>query len=300
MLPNVVIVGAPKSGTTSLYHWLVDHPQVAGPSRKETGYFVDADSHAFRPRSNYLNHGVAGYERNFDESGPDVRVILEVAPDYMCQSTALEALPSLRSRPDFLFILREPAAQIYSLFRYLQNNWQYVPEDMSFETFVGLARTRSDALGHHELLQHALDNARYVELIDRWVARAGLSRIRIYLFEELVSDSREFMRRMCRHLGIAPTYYDDYAFASANETYQVRSGLLQSTSIALRAKLPKGKVYKRLRWLYRKLNTTNKRPVTSDRDIEILDALRVEFREPNRRLSERFGLDLSSWDRGRR
>jgi hypothetical protein len=39
-LPNFLIVGAPKCGTTALYHYLRQHPQVFLPRRKEPYYFV--------------------------------------------------------------------------------------------------------------------------------------------------------------------------------------------------------------------------------------------------------------------
>src|SRR5688572_5812110 len=49
MLPNVIIAGAPKCGTSSLFRWLTDHPQVGGSTMKETYFFIDPESHMYDP-----------------------------------------------------------------------------------------------------------------------------------------------------------------------------------------------------------------------------------------------------------
>ena len=296
MLPNVVIVGAPKSGTTSLHLWLTAHPDVSGPTCKETGYFVDDNSHAYNPNANFRIHGVVGYENYFENiAATDARIVLEVAPDYMYQQTAIDSLPLIPSRPRILFVLREPAAQIYSLFNYLKNNWQYVPQDMSFPRFVDLARQASPNLAHHELLQHAIANAHYCEHIDRWIAHAGADRVGVYLFEDLVADSRTFMQRLCIDLDIDPSFYDRYDFPKGNETYRARSSVFQAVNIALRKKIPNGRVYERLRRAYRKLNTRDGAIEKSADELRVINQLRDEFSDSNQALAKRFNLDLHSW-----
>ncbi len=298
MLPNIVIPGAPKAGTTSLHLWLTAHPEVAGPSVKETGYFVDEGSHAFDPQANFRLHGLAGYESYFDDPTlSHARIVIEVAPDYMYQQTAIDALPNIPSQPRFLFVLREPAAQVYSLFNYLKNNWQYVPSDMSFAQFVELSRQGSPDLAHHELLHHAVANAHYCRHIDRWIASAGADRVSVYLFEDLVMDSCAFMQRMCRDLDIDPTFFDDYRFPKGNETYRTRSKMLQAANIAIRERLPSGPVYDFLRRAYRKVNTTTSRVETTSEERRVIEQLRDEFAESNQIPAGRFDLDLRCWQR---
>ena len=296
MLPNVIIVGVPKAGTTSVNRWLMDHPDVAGPIVKETEYFVDEDSHAYNPKSNVLHQGVAGYGKFFEhiESG-SARVVLETAPDYMYQRVALSEVSRLSSQPKIIFLLREPAAQIYSLFHYLQNNHQYVPSAMTFSEFVGLSREQSPRLAHHELLQNAVHNAKYVIHIDRWIAQGCQDRVGVYLFEDLVRDSASFVKRVCRDWGLDPAFYDDYDFASSNETYEVRSHALHRVIVAIRQRLPAGAVYDAMRNIYRRFNTTSGGGEKSANDQATLNELRIEFGEYNRALAQRFDLDLSAW-----
>ncbi len=64
-----MIAGAPKSGTTSLYAWLNEHPQVCGASVKETNYLVDRGTPLFDPACNYDDHRLIGYESFFPHCG---------------------------------------------------------------------------------------------------------------------------------------------------------------------------------------------------------------------------------------
>jgi hypothetical protein len=49
-LPNLVIAGAPKCGTSSLFYWLADHPQACGSTVKETFYLMDEEHPLRRKR----------------------------------------------------------------------------------------------------------------------------------------------------------------------------------------------------------------------------------------------------------
>ena len=295
-LPNLIIAGAARCGTTSLHTWLTAHPDVAGPSRKETGYFVDEHSHAFNPLANFRIHGLSGYEKYFDHGAARrTRILLEVAPDYMCQQTAVNYLPLIPSRPHFLFILREPAAQIYSLFNYLKNNFQYLRKDMSFASFIELSRERSSDLAHHELLQNAVANGHYIALINQWIERAGVDHVNVCLFEDMVAENLNFMKGISADLGIDPTFYQRYHFPIENETYRARSTALQSLNIAVRKRLSKGPAYHLLRRMYRRFNTAKGQVGTPDEDLRLIDQLREDYTESNRALAEQFTLDLRCW-----
>jgi hypothetical protein len=72
MLPNFLIIGAAKAGTTSLYHYLRVHPQVFMPATKELNFFVESGTWA---------KGRAWYERQFQAAG-DAAAVGEASPNY--------------------------------------------------------------------------------------------------------------------------------------------------------------------------------------------------------------------------
>lgn len=293
MLPNWIIAGAPKAATSALFRWIVDHPEACGSTEKETYYFVDPGTHMFRSDRNFRDHGLAGYAQLFDAGAATAKVVLEATPAYFYSETALSELPNLPTRPSFIFVLREPLAQLHSLFSYFQQNWNWIPRNMSFADFIAAAEQgRSDFKGN-ELAANALAYAWYPEHLRRWRKAVGTDRMLVLLYEELVADNRAVMRRVARELGIDPAFYDSYAFPRENSTYFARSGALQDLNIWIRSRLPQGRLYNAFRSLYHALNTRPAKPQTKDVELERLLADRYAPTLPI--LEQEFGLDMSRW-----
>ncbi|MCF7992561.1 MAG: sulfotransferase [Thiohalocapsa sp.] len=293
-LPNLIIAGVPKAGTTSIHGWLSDHPMALGSYPKETNFFVDRGAHMFDP-SRHIDRGLSAYKRCFRAKLCTVpSVVFEATPSYVYQQTALQRLPELPGRPHFVFVVREPASQIYSLFSYCKNNWNWIPPDMSFDAFVEAVREGNKEFRGNELLRHALRNARYVDQLEAWAERAGRARMQVRLFEELRSDPKRFMKSLAASMGLDAGFYEEYEFRKANEGYRVKSRVVQQVNIALRGRMPDGSIYRFARRLYRFLNTSTPQE-PDERERETLEGLRLEYRDANTRLAEAFDLDLSAW-----
>lgn len=296
MLPNVFIAGVPKAATSSVHRWLSDHPEVGGSSVKETFYFIDKAFSSFNPNANFNLHGIGPYENFFSHLSKQQppKIIFESSAEYIYQTTALNQLPDFPTNPKFIFLLREPASQIYSIYQYFRNNYSFVSRDLSFKMFLKLARMRSNKLAQHNLLRYAFDNCYYAKHVNEWVKRCGKDRIQLYLYEDLVRDKRAFMQEIALNLGINPAYYETYSFPMENETYRVRAFWLQAINVKLRDLLPKGPIYHLARKTYRRINT-KKGNVTHEERTQRAE-LRTEFKEQNTQLLEEFDLDLSSWE----
>lgn len=295
MFPNWIIAGAPKAGTSSLFRWLIDHPQVSGSTEKETYYFVDPGTHMFSSRRNFVQGGLAGYARLFEHCDASSRVVLESTPGYLYSEAALRELPRLPSCPSFIFVLREPVAQLHSLFSYFQQNWNWIPRQMSFEEFIAAAEQGREKFKGNELAANALRNAWYPEHLRRWKAAVGLERMFILLFEDLIGSSRPTMRRVAERIGIDEGFYDGYGFPPENKTYAARSGALQDLNVMVRSRLPQGRLYNMLRRLYRAANT--KAPIRAADDLGLDCELAERYAGMIPELEQEFGLDLASWSR---
>lgn len=295
-LPNLIIGGAPKCGTSSLHAWLAAHPDALGSTPKETYYFVDPGSHMQDP-TRHITSGLTGYRAFFRQrpGRPTPNVIFEATPMYLYSRTALTRLPDLPTAPRFVFILREPSAQIRSLYQYFRDNWSWIPSEMSFADYVTAVRTGSNDFRGNELARNALDFADYRPFLERWRERLGAERIRVYLFEDSIREPRRFMTALSEWLGLDPGFYRDYEFPLENASYAVRWRPAQRLNVAVRSKLPQGPLYRLGRRLYRALNTTPPPPPTHDA-TELMAQLRAEFAQANACLSASFGLDLSAWE----
>jgi hypothetical protein len=249
----------------------------------------------FRPGRSVLN-GLDGYTRYFQpDTGQDPVAVLESTPSYLYSATALRVLPDLPSQPRVVFVLREPSAQVYSLFRYFQSSWNWIPPEMTFREFVDRAYAGNPlAYRGNELAQNAIRNARFVDFLLEWRDALGVDRMRIYLFEELLADSRTLVQRVGAFAGLDPRFFDDFDFQSFNRTFAVRSRGVHNLIIAARAMVPKGRMYNASRGLYRRFNTVAP-TAKNESDIETLAALRGFFQNDNQRLANEFALDLSSW-----
>jgi len=249
----------------------------------------------YDPDRHFLRGGIAGYSACFAETPAQPRLVVEATPAYLYSDLALRELPKLPSRPHILFLLREPASQIHSAFRYFQSNWNWIDPAMSFEDFIAAAESGSCDFKGNELARHALEYARYLSFLARWKSACGEDRIHVHLFEEAMADPCRFMQKLARRFGISAAFYDTYEFPAENQTYTVRSRALQKLNIAIRAWLPQGPVYGAMRGLYRQLNTR----VEPSRDPAGLAAearLAARYIESNRELAREFGLDLAPWE----
>lgn len=293
MLPNWIIIGAPKAATSSLFRWLVEHPQVAGSADKETYYCVDPGTHMFRADRNFRDHGLQGYERLFADADRSAEVVVEATPSYLYSSTALQELPHLPSRPNFIVVIREPLAQLGSLYSYFQQNWNWIPRDMTFGEFIAAVEEGGHDFRGNELAANALSNAWYPEHLRRWQSAVGAERMLILLFEDVVDQSRRTMRGIADRMGIDPCFYDSYDFPRDNSTYAVRYGVIQDLNVRLRGHIPKGPLYDRLRRLYRAINT---RPAAADeRDAAVERRLAQRYSPMLVELERDFALDMSGW-----
>lgn len=292
-LPNLFIAGVPKAGTSSLHRWLADHPDAIGAKDKEARYFMDSGSHIYRSDFN-ISNGINDYLRQFQiPEGASPRVILDSTPAYIYQKTALDHVPDLPSHPRCVFILREPAQQIRSLFTYFQNNWDWIPAAMSFDDYLGALHAKNHQFGGNELARDALQNARYVEYLRLWRDRLGPDRMLVCTFDQLRQNPADLTRKIAAWAGLDVGFYDNYDFPSENESYVPRWRLLQRANIFLRERLPKGAGYDALRSVYRRINTH--RGLAAPDQGAALARLRQNFAATNADLAQEFGLDLSGW-----
>jgi len=295
MLPNVIIAGAPKCGTSSIFVWLSAHPEVCVSSRKETRYFMDAGHPLFDPEANFSNAGLAGYARFFAPCvGRDLRVVLEATPGYIDQETAIRHIPEIETRPLNLFVLRKPTERIYSAFKNAKNNLAQLPKEMSFREFIELRENGAGDPAYHRLCRLAFSTTSYAEHLAKWIAAAGRANIRIFLFEDLKKDPAAFMRRLSCCIGIAAGFWDTRAFTAVNASRRTKSPVLHRLARRLMAAAPgfpgKGALIK----AYELVNT-GKPFSPAPEDTRARAELDERFRPATEELEKIAGIDLSCW-----
>ncbi len=297
--PNVIIAGVPKSGTTSIYHWLVDHPVVCGATRKEVQYFMDRDTSTFHKNTNYLDHGIEAYSQfftNYDASSH--RVVVEATPGYIYHETALNALanePVLKDTK-IIFILREPAARLKSLYNYYVENRGEIDKSINFTSFLQKINAQDPSFDWNEYLKGGVLHGRYNYYLDKWVKKCGENRIKILLYDELIADQKKVIKDIATFLEIDNSFYDTYEFSTKNKSITIKNDLIHRASILLGKLVPFGNIRDQLKNIYFAFNS---KPRVNQVDKETKESflkLKEYYQPYNQELASKYNLDLTSWE----
>lgn len=302
-LPNLILAGAPKCGTSSLYRWLTDHPQIAPASDKELFYVVDRDSPFRNPDANIHDHGLDGYGRFYRHADPDSPWAVDGTTHTLYQRSAIESLGRMPQAPRILVVVRRPTDRVYSSFRFSQHHLARFSQAVTFADFRRAVdaedlQTLRRWVPHERSLYVLRRDVTYSEYID-WLIpwrRAFGESLRILVFETMRSHSRRVLRRLAEELGIDGGFYDDYPFSTDNATIRPRHRRLHRWLRRLRPWIPKVPATVALYRRYLGLQRTPMEAPSAE-DQRALARLDGHFAPFNDRLAEAFHLDLSSWRR---
>ena len=184
-LPNFLILGAAKAGTTSLYHYLNEHPDAFMSPIKETNYFCwqELPGRVTPVRSR------EAYERLFDAATTE-RVIGEASPFYLVCASAADAIALAIPEAKLIVSLRNPADRAYS--HYL-NGVRGLQERGSVKKAMQPGTRYFDA-------------GLYYPLLLRYMERFPASRIKVILFDDLAATPLPVIEDLYAFLGIDPTF----------------------------------------------------------------------------------------------
>ncbi|MFT4084114.1 MAG: hypothetical protein QM638_16170 [Nocardioides sp.] len=255
-LPNVIIAGVTKAGTTSLFGYLAQHPDVGVADVKEVDHYAPLVVGEPPPT-------LAEYAAHFRASG-DHPVLLEASPRYFIGGPTLvrrlvEDLSRNGRRPKVLISLREPVERMWSSYRYKRSK-DRLPPGVDFAEFVRRCRRVYDAgLVRHR--DHAtyrtLATGVYADYLGDWFDELG-DGVRVLFFDDLC-DAADELRAVCGWLGLDPGPVDAFDLTSRNRTYQPRSQRMRRLAHRVNATMARvvaddSSVKRALRSTYHRLN----------------------------------------------
>jgi hypothetical protein len=205
-LPDFLVIGAQKAGTTALYAYLRWHPGITGPSWKEVSFF---DRHWWR--------GEAWYRGQFPLRAGE-RLVGEASPSYLFHPLAPGRARSLVPDAKLVALLRDPVDRAYSQY---QHEVALGREPLSFED--ALAAEDDRLAGEVERLTEdprAFSRAwwdhtyaargRYAEQLERWLAVFPREQLLVVPTEELGERPAETYASILAFLGAEPYELSDY------------------------------------------------------------------------------------------
>lgn len=295
------IIGAPKSGTSSMFRWLDEHPSLCGSSPKETFFLMD-EKHPLCGRygASLVHDGTDAYRRFWPPTQGNV-IRFEGTTHYYYQLTALDYLAAAESKPFVVILLREPSSRLLSSFNFTRDTLGNSDPRLSFTAYIKmLLDGKLDQLDPYYFSSSSLyvaklelELGKYAQWLDRWRERIGIGRLRIILFEEMVQQPRVVMKELCECLGVDSSIYEDFAFFAGNQTYPVRYHKLHRMARCAGMKMPAGKVKK---WVKSKYLQWQGKPHDMAQDFDDGLQLARSFFEPwSQQLAASYNLELVKW-----
>jgi len=297
--PDFIIVGAPKGGTTSLYHYLKQHPQIHMGVLKDSHFFLhDGGSPAMsgpsdRDRRREMIKSWPAYLKQFQGVGPR-QVCGEIGVRYLDSPSACRAIG--RRLPDvkLIAILRQPVERAYSHYRMYRRNGS--EPCSSFEQALADEPKRLEDGWFRAVHQHLGYYHRHLKPYYEQFPRA---QIRVYLFDDLKADPDGLMRDLFGFLGVDADFRPDMTirFNQAGEIANPLLRLAWSTTRGLRSRVaplvPVNLRGRLVSWIAKRPVTAEvvRQPLGEKTRLTLLGAYRDDIRQ----LSELIGRDLSHW-----
>ncbi len=221
--PDFFIVGSPKAGTTALYAYLANHPQVCMSTDKEPNYFSNEQIKAqglYYKKKNPETE--AEYLRLFQPEAGNL-ICGEASVSYLYYPGVAEKIRQFNPKAKIIISLRDPVKRAFS--HYLMDySLGLVKESFDKIVFEGAAHEKLKLYYQQYVLlsQYAAQVARYLQVFPK-------EQVLFFIHDDLVSRPEQEMERLSGFLGI------DYRHAT---------GSLEQKNVTIAAKSPL------LRWLY--------------------------------------------------
>lgn len=289
-LPNFIIVGAAKAGTTALYWYLSEHPAVYMSPVKETFYFAygvdsagrllygDPEVHRFPIRTR------SEYEALFAAAG-DAAAIGEASPIYLecpqAPGRIRETIPSAR----IVASLRQPVDRAYSDYlMYLRRRGRRLDPARDLRSDAEWARPES----------RWMLVSRYADQVRRYFDLFPREQVHVALFDDLRRDPVGMAQTVYRFVGVDPAFHPDVDTPHAGGGIP-KSRMLERmfTSRKLRSALEPLVPVRAANWIRRFRGRTMSRPPALPSALR--RQLTEHFRDDIAETSELIGRKLDHW-----
>jgi len=293
MLPNFLLIGAAKGGTSSLWDFLKEHPQVFMPEIKETNFFaLEGVKPQFRgPGDEPLNRGaitdLQTYQRIF-EGVTDERAVGEASTVYLYHPGAPRRIKTYIPQAKIIAVLRNPIERAFSSYMHLIRDGREPVRD--FAAALRLEPERIAANWEH--LWHYKAMGFYYSQLSRYYELFESQNIRVYLFDDLIADEQAVLLDLMQFLGVEDLKITLKRLNASSHTRIPRIKLIEGlisgdnkVKTAVRRLLPASFVSGA------RMLLTSKLELTAPVRRELVEV----YREDIRRLETLIDRDLRSW-----
>jgi len=228
ILPNFFIAGAPKSGTTSLYHYLDQHPEIYMSPVKEPNYFaseirLEHFSDNLRPRAEqdvaplraYLDGPLrdkrfgglvtewSDYLKLFRDAQGH-KAIGEASVCYLWSESAARNIRHSIPNARIILVLRNPVEMVFSMYLHTVRS---LGKRHTFREAINMGLEQRG--GKIDFMHPFLDMGLYHQQVKRYLETFPDQQIRIYLYQEYETEPVRMLADIFRFLNVDPAFSPD-------------------------------------------------------------------------------------------
>jgi hypothetical protein len=310
-MPNFFIVGAAKAGTTSLYYYLKQHPEIYMSPIKEPNYFAkDINIDLFR--EDYKKTAIIDTKRYFSKSKleelhlafitefddyvqlfrevKNEKAIGEISNSYLYSKVAAKEIYKFNPNAKIIIILRDPIERAFS--HYIMNLRDGFTKETDFikEVISDYNKSQKGWGVSHLSIELGL----YYEQVKRYLDIFPRDNIKIILFDDFKRDTEKVVREIFKFLNInenVPIDFNKKANVGAVPKSVKLNYIIMNTGKLLKPLFP-NYAKKRIKNIYKNLLLKNEKPNLSSKQRE---ALLPFFIEDIKKTQELINRDLSMW-----
>ena len=211
-MPNFIIVGATKAGTTSLYHYLKQHPDVYMPAIKEPKFFKVEEGTIPRENGPQGWREGARHVRTLEmyqglfQNAQNERARGEASPQYLYFPDVPPRIHKHVPDADIIAVLRNPVDRAFSAFCHLIRDGNEIHTDFAAALQDEPERIRDG----WSPLYHFRAQGFYYEQLRRYFDLFGAAKVHVYLYDDLQNDPAALTRNIFAALGVDETFTPNF------------------------------------------------------------------------------------------
>jgi len=273
-LPDFLVVGGMRCGSTTLHKILKEHQQLYLPEQKELHFFD-----GYNPS---LLDDLNAYRQLFSQANA-TQLCGEVTPDYLTTPQAFENISATFDNLKVIMILREPVARACSHFKLsCASGFEVLPFAQAINTET-LRLTNRDKIA--DIFHSYVERSLYFPQIKKFADRFGKENTHVVFLEELIKQPEVTLSKVWEFLGV-DSFDEGFDVAKLVQPSNESNGLLMAKKSILRRVS--------LRFLASIGIHSGKQPqMISENDKAQLQGL---FKQSNEQLSELIGRELP-WEK---
>ncbi len=225
-LPNLIIAGVVKAGTTSIYSYFSRHPDICCSSIKETCYF--SGYRYYKPIEPFEK-----YEGYFTHCAGQ-KYIMEATPGYFeggkrVATQIKEQVGDIK----ILIVLRDPIDRLLSFVKY-HKSMVHLEKDLSFDQYIKMC----EAMPFEERVEQdndrywGIDGGMYSNYIEDWFEVFG-DKLKIAFFDDLKKDSLGLLKDLSQWLEIDYKPFEEMTLEVENKSVNYKNKVLQQLALTI-------------------------------------------------------------------